>query len=213
VFVPPFDHPDVWNGNATVMREIVEQLDGDPDVVICSVGGGGLLNGVMQALDEAHLDEKVQVVAMETDGADSLNQALRAGELVTLPKITSAAKSLGCVRVSQKTFDYARRPNVSSVVLSDAEAAKGCCVLAEQERLMVELTVGVNVPVCFEGRLQKTLGSRKTLDRSSRVVIVVCGGNDISVEMLTEWRAAMMEVECVQEHAIEVVAQPTAIVA
>ena len=213
VFVPPFDHPDVWDGNATVMREIVEQMDGDPDVVICSVGGGGLLNGVMQALDEAHLDDKVQVIAMETDGADSLNQALRAGELITLPGITSAAKSLGCVRVSQKTFEYAQRPNVSSVVLSDAEAARGCCVLAEQERLMVELTVGVNVPVCFDGRLQKILGSRKTLDSSSKVVIVVCGGNDISVEMLMEWRAAMMEVERVQGHTMEVVAQPTAVVA
>jgi len=211
VFVPPFDHPLVWDGNATVMREIVEQVDGDPDVVICSVGGGGLLNGVMQALDEAHLDDKVQVIAMETEGADSLNQALRAGELITLPKITSAAKSLGCVRVSQKTFEYAQRFNVSSVVLSDAEAAKGCCVLAEQERLMVELTVGVNVPVCFDERLQKILGSRKTLDSSSKVVIVVCGGNDISVEMLMEWRAAMMEVESVQGHGMEVVAQPTAV--
>jgi len=213
VFVPPFDHPDVWDGNATVMQEILEQLDGDPDVVICSVGGGGLLNGIMQALDEAHLDDKVQVIAMETDGADSLNQALRAGELITLPSITSAAKSLGCVRVSQKTFEYAQRSNVSSVVLSDAEAANGCCILAEQEGLMVELTVGVNVPICFDGRLQKILGTRKMLDSSSKVVIIVCGGNDISVEMLTGWRAAMMEAESVREPVIEMVAQSTPVAA
>jgi L-serine/L-threonine ammonia-lyase len=78
VFVPPFDHPDIWEGNATVMREIAEQSGGAPDVVVCSVGGGGLLNGIMQAIDERAWNDKVQVLAMETIGADSLNQALRA---------------------------------------------------------------------------------------------------------------------------------------
>ena len=51
-FVPPFDHPDNWEGNATTVREIVEQLGSKPDVVVCSVGGGGLLNGIMQVIDK-----------------------------------------------------------------------------------------------------------------------------------------------------------------
>ncbi|KIW99063.1 uncharacterized protein Z519_00726 [Cladophialophora bantiana CBS 173.52] len=181
------------------MREIAEQLGGKPDVVVCSVGGGGLLNGIMQVLDDKGWSNEVEVLAMETEGADSLNQSLQAGKLITLPRITSQATSLGVVRVSQKTFDYARRPNVTSVVLSDAEAARGCCLLAEHERMMVELTVGVNVPVCYGGFLQKVLGTRKTLDRSSRVVIVVCGGNDISIEMLMDWRTAMLGVEGLEE--------------
>lgn len=193
IFVPPFDHPDIWAGNSTVMHEIGEQLGSAPDVVVCSVGGGGLLNGIMQAIDERGWTDEVQVLAMETTGADSLNQALRAGEVITLPKITSAATSLGCVRVSSKTFELAQRPNVSSLVLDDAEAAKGCCQLFEHEGLMVELTVGVNVPVCYDGLLQEVLGDRKTLNSTSKVVIVVCGGSDISLDMLAAWREAMME--------------------
>lgn len=195
VFVPPFDHPDIWQGNATVMEEIADQLNDKPDVVICSVGGGGLLNGIMQVIDQRNWNDDVQVLAMETKGADSLNQSLLAGELITLPKITSQATSLGVVKVSAKTFEYAQRPNVTSLVLSDAEAAKGCCLLAEHERMMVELTVGVNVPLCYNGLLQKALGSRKTLDPSSKVVIVVCGGNDINIEMLMAWRTAMLNEE------------------
>ncbi|KAJ9639771.1 catabolic L-serine/threonine dehydratase [Knufia peltigerae] len=189
VFVPPFDHPDVWEGNSTVMSEIALQLGGHrPDVVVCSVGGGGLLNGIVQVLDQNRWQDDVQVLAMETEGADSLNRSLRAGRLVTLPRITSQATSLGVVRVSEKAFEYAsRRPNVTSLVLPDTEAARGCCLLAEHERMMVELTVGVNVPLCYDGLLQKVLGRKKTLDRSSKVVIVVCGGNDISVEMLMNW--------------------------
>jgi L-serine/L-threonine ammonia-lyase len=195
IFVPPFDHQDIWDGNATVMREIVEQLGGSaPDVVVCSVGGGGLMNGIMQAIDEdlQSRSGEVQVLAMETDGADSLNQSLKAGELITLPKITSQATSLGVVRVAQKTFEYAQRSNVTSAVLSDSEAARGCCLLAEHERMMVELTVGVNVPLCYGGMLQRLLGSRKILDRQSKVVIVVCGGNDICIDMLVAWREAML---------------------
>ncbi|KAF2104032.1 tryptophan synthase beta subunit-like PLP-dependent enzyme [Rhizodiscina lignyota] len=205
VFVPPFDHPDIWEGNATTMRETAEQLGGKPDVVVCSVGGGGLLNGIMQVIDENNWSDSVEVLAMETKGADSLNQSLWAGQLVTLPKITSQATSLGVVKVSQKTFDYAQRPNVTSIVLSDAEAARGCCLLAEHERMIVELTVGVNVPVCYGGFLQSILRSRKTIDRSSKVVIVVCGGNDISVEMLSAWHRTLWGKEDIQEN-IEIAA-------
>lgn len=202
VFVPPFDHPDIWEGNATVMEEISEQLQGKPDVVVCSVGGGGLLNGIMQVLDNKGWSDDVQVLAMETDGADSLNQSLRCRELITLPRITSQATSLGVVRVSQKTFEYAQRPNVTSLVLSDAEAARGCCLLAEHERMMVELTVGVNVPVLYGGFLQQVLAHKKTLDRDSKVVIVVCGGNDINIEMLMAWRNAMLDQEMAEENVL-----------
>lgn len=220
VYVPPFDHEDIWEGNASVMREISEQLameadgcgDGRPDVVVCSVGGGGLFNGIMQTIDEkgwSHDGDGVEVLAMETLGADSLNQSLRAGELVTMAKITSQATSLGVVRVSEKTFEYAQRENVTSLVLSDQEAARGCCLLAEHERMMVELTVGVNVPVCYGGFLQRVLAAKgKTLDRSSKVVIVVCGGNDICIDMLVAWRNAMLDEESAQENVMGVEARP-----
>jgi L-serine/L-threonine ammonia-lyase len=220
VFVPPFDHEDIWEGNASVMREISEQLavesdgvgDGRPDVLVCSVGGGGLLNGIMQAIDEKGWNrdgDGVEVLAMETLGADSLNQSLRAGERVKLARITSQATSLGVVKVSEKTFEYAQRENVTSLVLSDQEAARGCCLLAEHERMMVELTVGVNVPVCYGGLLQRVLAARgKTLYRSSKVVIVVCGGNDISIDMLVAWRNAMLDEKSAQENVMGVEARP-----
>lgn len=59
-------------------------------------------------------------------------------------------------------------------------AARGWCLLAEHERMIDEPTVEVNVPVCYYGFLQKKLGSKKALDNSSKVIIFVCGGNDIS---------------------------------
>ena len=66
--------------------EAAEQLQRKPDVVVTCVGGGGLLNGVLQGLSAVGWED-VPVVAMETVGADSLNQSLKAGKIVTLPGI------------------------------------------------------------------------------------------------------------------------------
>lgn len=205
IYAPPFDHPDIWCGNATVMHEIASQMpSGQADVVICSVGGGGLLNGVAQALDDLSLTSSTTVVGVETQGAESLQAAVRAGQLVTLPHITSQATSLGCARVTQQTLRYAQRANVRSVVLPDSEAAMGCWRLADDERIMVELACGVNVALCYGGRLERALGRKVRPDE--KVVIVLCGGSNVTVDMLAEWRSeyAYLDVEAEAEKEKEI---------
>jgi L-serine/L-threonine ammonia-lyase len=169
------------------MHEIASQMPSQsaPDVLICSVGGGGLMNGICQAMDDLSMHDTT-VLAMETAGAESLHAALQAREVVTLDKITSQATSLGCVRVTETTFKYAQRANVRSVVLPDAEAAMGCWRLADDERTMVELACGVNVALCYDGRLEKALG--RPVRPDDKVVIVLCGGSNVTSGMLCEWR-------------------------
>ncbi|KAF1815400.1 tryptophan synthase beta subunit-like PLP-dependent enzyme [Eremomyces bilateralis CBS 781.70] len=207
IYVPPFDHEDIWEGNSTVVDEIAEQLPifdeketnivttngthaahGDPPAaILCSVGGGGLFNGVVDGIERRDGWASTPVLAMETDGAHSLAASIEAGEVVTLPAITSLAKSLGASRVSEQTFKYAStRPNVKSVVLEDWEAALGCLRLADEDRLMVELACGVNVAMCFGGRLGKAL--ERKVRHTDKVVIVLCGGSDVSIESMVGWR-------------------------
>lgn len=200
VYVPPFDHPDIWEGHSSIVHEMKRQLadmhnsssllngssNKAPDAIICSVGGGGLFNGIMQGMDQIGWSS-TQVVALETAGADSLNAALKAGELVTLPGITSIATSLGCVRVSEQTYKLAQRPNVHSFVLSDAEAVMGCLRLADDERLLVEPACGLNAALCYNGKLAEALGRPITPDM--KVVVVVCGGSNVTLEQLAIWRA------------------------
>lgn len=169
------------------MTEIAAQMPGgeEPDVIICSVGGGGLINGICQAMDSLNMT-KPTILAMETAGAESLHAALEAKEVITLPKITSQATSLGCARVTDATFKYAQRGNVRSVVLPDAEAAMGCWRLADDERIMVELACGINVALCYDGRLEKALG--RPVRPEDKVVIVLCGGSNVTSKMLCDWR-------------------------
>ena len=188
VYVPPFDHQDIWEGHSTLVSELKQQLEAKgedrPDALICSVGGGGLFSGTMIGLERFGWQD-TKVLAMETQGADSLHTALEAGELVTLKEILSIALTLGAKRVCQKAFDFGQRPNVKSVVLRDAEAAMGCWRLADDERILVEPACGVNVAVCYDGRLKKLLPGLK---RESKVVIVVCGGSNVSLEILMGYR-------------------------
>ena len=74
-------------GHTSLVEELESQLQVKPGAVVLSVGGGGLLNGVVEGLRRAGWED-VPIVAMETVGAHSLNAAMKAGKLVTLPEIT-----------------------------------------------------------------------------------------------------------------------------
>ncbi|UNI22316.1 Aspartate ammonia-lyase [Purpureocillium takamizusanense] len=159
------------------------------DAVVCSVGGGGLFCGIMQGLDETGMSA-TRVVAVETKGADALSQSLAAGQLVTLPAITSLATSLGARRVCDKAFEYARRETVSTAVLSDAEAIRACRRFADEEHILVELACGVCPAVCYNGMLRRLVPG---LTRESVVVVVVCGGSNISFDIMEKYAASHLD--------------------
>ncbi|XP_075838198.1 serine dehydratase-like isoform X2 [Microtus pennsylvanicus] len=123
VNVSPFDHPLIWEGHASLVRELKESLGSPPGAVVLAVGGGGLLAGVTAGLLEVGW-QHVPIVAMETRGAHSFNAALQAGRLVTLPDITSVAKSLGAKRVAARTLECAKECEILSEVVEDREAVK-----------------------------------------------------------------------------------------
>ncbi|XP_012519015.1 PREDICTED: serine dehydratase-like isoform X2 [Propithecus coquereli] len=92
VNVSPFDHPLIWEGNASLVQELKAALGTPPGAVVLAVGGGGLLAGVVAGLVEVGW-QHVPIIAMETRGAHSFNAAVKAGRLVTLPDITRWARA------------------------------------------------------------------------------------------------------------------------
>jgi len=184
VYVPPFDHADIWTGASGMVDEIEEDLGGCADVVVCSVGGGGLFCGIMQGLEHS---TGTKIIAVETKGADSLAQSVAAGELITLPGITSIATSLGATRVASQALKYAQEDRVKCWVVSDEQACGACVRFADGERMLVEPACGAALSVVYEDLLRDRA---LRLAKESRVVVVVCGGVGVGVEMIAEWRAA-----------------------
>ena len=182
VYIPPFDHPDIWDGNATLIDEVATL---DFDVVICAVGGGGLLSGIVQGLQRNNLAH-IPVIAVETEGAASLHAAIQAGELVTLPAITSIASTLGARRVAQQAFDCTLQHIVKSVVVSDAQAVDACLRFADEMRTLVEPACGAALAAAYQNLPQ--------LGKFSRPLIVICGGIGVDLVKLEAWKSQFNQI-------------------
>ena len=181
VYVPPFDHPDIWDGNATLIDEAAAQsraMRTGFDVVICSVGGGGLLCGVLQGLHRNDLAH-IPVIAVETEGAASLHASVQAGRRVTLDAITSIASTLAAKRVAQAAFDWTRRHPVHSVTVSDRQAVDACLRFANDMRTLVEPACGAALAVADS--------ALPVLSPFKKPLIVVCGGIGVDLDKLAFW--------------------------
>ena len=209
VYVPPFDHPDIWAGAASLVEELAPHFPpGAADAagrlhgIVCSVGGGGLLCGVMEGVGrvyggrsgegEGGAAPPPRVLAVETAGADSLHASVRAGELVTLAAITSVATSLGARRVAGRALEWALRPGggVVSAVVSDADAVAAVARFLDEARFLVEPACGATIAPVYNGDLRRYLGEGLSDGEwaTRNVVLVVCGGSNISLEMLVGYQ-------------------------
>ena len=177
VLVHPFDDPLVWQGHSTLIDEVARS-GVRPDAVVVSVGGGGLLCGLVEGLRRAGWSD-VPVIAVETEGADSLAQSVRAGRRVELAAITSLAITLGAKKICERAFDCTRDHPLRSVVVSDRAAVSACQRLLDDHRLIVEPACGASLAAVYDGAPE--------LEDFESVLVVVCGGATTTLEQLREW--------------------------
>jgi len=173
-------------GVATVIHESAEQLSEKPSVVVVSVGGGGLMSGVLKGMHDVGWAD-VPLVAMETKGADSFDAAVQAGELVTLDAITSVAKCLGARTVAAKALEWTQNHNIINHVCSDQEAVLACERFADDHRMLVEPACGASLACVYEN-LFKVWQEQGKLGELKSALVIVCGGNIVSLKALKEWK-------------------------
>jgi L-serine/L-threonine ammonia-lyase len=176
-FVHPFDDPGLWEGHATLVDEVVA-AGLRPDAVVLSVGGGGLMCGVLEGLHRHGLND-VPVLACETRGADSFSQSVAQGRRVELAAITSIAATLGARQVAAKAFEWSRSHPIQAHVVTDGEAARACLAFLDDHRVMTEPACGAALALVYD--------APHRLAAFSRVLVVVCGGVAADVAQLQEW--------------------------
>jgi threonine dehydratase len=104
--VPPFDHRDIIEGQATVGYEIADQMPGgrSPDIIVLPVGGGGLAAGVTRYFLEQ--GRQPRFVFSEPAGAPSLKHALEAGRRVKLDKVDNFVDGAAVAEVGREPFRH-----------------------------------------------------------------------------------------------------------
>ena len=176
-FIHPFDDPLLWEGHASMIDEVA-RAGVTPDVVLLSVGGGGLLCGVVAGLRRNGWPD-VPVIAVETAGADSLAQSIAAGERIVLPRISSIATSLGARQVAPQAFALSREHPLHSVVVADRAAVDACMRFMIDHRVVVEPACGATLAVAYDGAA--------ALGEFRNVLVIVCGGVTATVAQLQQW--------------------------
>lgn len=180
-YVHPFDHPLLWEGHASLIHE-VKAAGIKPDAVVVAVGGGGLLCGVIQGLQEVGWSD-VAVYTAETSGAASLAESVKAGKLITLDKIDTIALSLGARRVAEQAFEWTQRHSVIPLVVSDGRAINAVLQFADDQRILIEPACGAALAVVYD--------KHSELMKYDKILVVVCGGCNVDLDLLGKWKKTL----------------------
>lgn len=117
VFVHPFNDERTMSGQGTVGKEVLEQLDDEKlDVMICPIGGGGLVSGVGTYLDTKSPHTKL--IGVEPKGAPTMFEAIKHKKVITLSTIDTFVDGAAVKTVGEKTYEIASKL-VDTVLLSD----------------------------------------------------------------------------------------------
>lgn len=108
--IHPYDDPEVIAGQATVAREIFEQLASlqveKLDAIFVCTGGGGLLAGIAAWVKQ--VSPRTRVISVEPDDSDCMAQALDAGRRVKLPQVGLFADGVAVRQAGAETFRVCR---------------------------------------------------------------------------------------------------------
>jgi len=173
VFVHAFEDPDVIAGQGTVGLEILDQLP-NPDFIIGSIGGGGLMAGTAIAIKT--LRPQTQLIGCQAAGAAAMCKSLEHGQPEDLNHVATFADGIAVGKTSKPMFDllHSRLDHCFSV--DDELIATAILTLMEKAKIIAEGAGAVPLAAI------EKLGSQI---RGKNVVLIISGGN-IDVNVLSK---------------------------
>jgi threonine dehydratase len=166
VFIPPFDHIKVIEGQATVGKEILDDLS-DIDFLFVPIGGGGLVAGVGQYFKI--YSPKTKIVGVEPSGAPSMKEALKAGKPVVLESIQRFVDGAAVKKVGELTFELAKEILHEVLLVPEGKVSSTILQLYNEDAIVAE-PAGALTIASLDQYAEKIKGKR--------VVCVLSGGNN-----------------------------------
>jgi len=159
VFVHPHSDPWVVAGHGTLALELLEEVPGLETVVV-GVGGGGLISGLVAALDG-----RARVVGVEPERSPAFSAGLRAGRSVPVGTDT-IAEGLAPPFAGELPLELCRG-RVETMLVSEEEIAAGMRFLYGRAKLACEPAGAAAAGAVLAGKVEAGPG----------VAVVVSGGN------------------------------------
>jgi threonine dehydratase len=162
-----FENEDVIAGQGTAAVELLEGVS-DLDLVMCPVGGGGLLCGT--AVAAKSMRPKIQVIAVEPANADDAAQSFRAGRLIRTKKKFTIADGLR-TNVGAPNFVIIERYVDDIVTVSEEAIVLAMRTIWETMKIIIEPSAAVPYAAILESKIDPLKAGGK------RVGIILTGGN------------------------------------
>jgi threonine dehydratase len=178
-FIPPFDHPLIMAGQATVGVEILEDYnklgEAPIDYIFIPVGGGGLSAGVGTYFKQHSPNTKV--VGLEPEGAPSMLTALKEGHPVELDHIDKFVDGAAVKRIGDYTFAICKDVLDDMHLVSEGKICTTILEMYNQEAIVVEPAGALSIAVLDDYAEQikgKTIvcivsGSNNDIDRMQEI--------------------------------------------
>lgn len=170
-YIHPFADPRVIAGQGTLGLELLEEAPA-LDTLVVAIGGGGLISGV--ALAAKALKPAIKVVGVEPVGAPTLHDSLKAGRLVELARIDTAANTLAPRRSEPINLQIVARHVDEIVLVDDAEMREAARWLWFEHGVAAELSGAASVAALLAGRYRP--------GEAERVCALVCGAGTDGIE-------------------------------
>jgi len=166
--VPPYDDPRTMAGQGTIAAEMLDQLEGEPDLVIVPVGGGGCIAGVTTYLAER--TTSTSVLGVEPAGAAAMIAALAEGEPVTLDHVDQFVDGAAVNRAGTLTYAAlaAAGDMVSITTVDEGAVCTAMIDLYQNEGIIAEPAGALSVAALLEADVTP----------GSTVVCLISGGNN-----------------------------------
>jgi threonine dehydratase len=162
--IHPFENEDVMAGQGTIAIELLEDVP-DLDLILCPVGGGGVLCGT--AVAAKTLRPTIIVIATEPAGADDAAQSFHQHKLVYQEQKNTIADGLR-TNLGAVNFAIIQRYVDDIVTVPDEAIVAAMRTICETMKIVVEPSGAVPYGAVLE----------KLVDlRAKRIGIILTGGN------------------------------------
>jgi len=162
-FIHPFDDLTVATGQGTIAMEIFKELP-LVDYILVPIGGGGLATGVSTLAKL--LNPKIKVIGVEPAGANCMQESMKAGQVLTLPKVSTIADGTAVKTPGTKLFPYIQENIDEIITVEDQELVVTFLDMVENHKMVVE-----------NSGLLAAAALKQMKVKDKRVVAILSGGN------------------------------------
>ncbi|CUP32120.1 threonine dehydratase [Clostridium baratii] len=167
-FLHPFNDVNVICGQGTIALEILEDLK-NIDVIVCPIGGGGLISGV--ALAAKGINSNIKIIGVQAAGANAMETSFHLGKLTPLTSVNTIADGIAVKSPGDITFSIIKEYVDEIITVTDDEIVDAFLALSEKHKLIAESSGAASLAALsklnFEGK---------------NIVSIISGGN---IDMLT----------------------------